>query len=69
VDSTWEGTADEEPPYDPEYDPAVPGFDPGDEPVDDAEGGTVVRESSEEQALRLLTEALGAERIGGTDQR
>jgi hypothetical protein len=61
--------AGEEPPYDPEYDPAVPGFDPGDEADDDADGGSVVRESSEEQALRLLAEQLGAERIGGTDQR
>lgn len=37
------------------------GFDPGDEPVD--EEGPVIRESSEEQALRLLREHLGAERI------
>ena len=37
------------------------GFDPGDEPVDDEQ--PAVRESSEEQALRLLKEHLGAERI------
>jgi DNA polymerase-3 subunit gamma/tau len=56
-----------EPPYDPDYDPPVrdpryPGFDPGDEPADPGDEGTV-RESSEDQALRLLSEALGAERI------
>jgi DNA polymerase III subunit gamma/tau len=41
--------------------PEEPGFDPGDEPLDDEEPG--VRESSEEQAIRLLREQLGAERI------
>jgi DNA polymerase-3 subunit gamma/tau len=47
----------EEPPvYESDY-----GFDPGDEPADEDE--PVVRESSEEQALRLLREHLGAERI------
>lgn len=57
----WEGT-DEEPPFDAEDDgPRYPGFDPGDEPLDDEPG--TPRESGEEQALRLLTEALGAERI------
>jgi DNA polymerase-3 subunit gamma/tau len=60
------GWGDEEPPYDPDYDkpvrdPQYPGFDPGDEPVEDE--GAAVRESSEEQALRLLAEALGAEKI------
>jgi DNA polymerase-3 subunit gamma/tau len=60
------GWGDEEPPYDPDYDkpvrdPQYPGFDPGDEPVED--DGAAVRESSEEQALRLLAEALGAEKI------
>jgi DNA polymerase-3 subunit gamma/tau len=62
--ATW---SDDEPPYDPEYDPPAsdsryPGFDPGDEPDDDGPARHV-RETSEEQALRLLTEALGAERI------
>jgi DNA polymerase III subunit gamma/tau len=47
---------DEPPVYESDY-----GFDPGDEPVE--EDGPVVRESSEEQALRLLREHLGAERI------
>jgi DNA polymerase-3 subunit gamma/tau len=60
--SAWDGPA-EEPPYDPEYDGAeYPGFDPGDEPLDDDEEAGP-RESSEEVAVRLLTEALGAERI------
>jgi DNA polymerase-3 subunit gamma/tau len=57
----------DEPPYDPDYDPPVrdpgyPGFDPGDEPGDEGDRHAV-RESSEEQALRLLAEALGAEKI------
>jgi DNA polymerase III subunit gamma/tau len=38
-----------------------PGFDPGDEPVDDEVSGT--RESSEEAAVRLLTDHFGAEII------
>jgi DNA polymerase-3 subunit gamma/tau len=58
----------DEPPYDPDYDPPVqdpqyPGFDPGDEPTDEVVDERVIRESSEEQALRLLAEALGAEKI------
>jgi DNA polymerase-3 subunit gamma/tau len=40
----------------------TPGFDPGDEPLDDDLPGN--RESSEEQAIRLLRELLGAEPIG-----
>ncbi len=55
----------EEPPFDPDYD--APGFDPGDEPADEpaeGAGAPAARESSEEQALRLLSEALGAEKIG-----
>jgi len=47
---------EEPPPYETEY-----GFDPGDEPIDDEP--PAARESSEEQALRLLREHLGAERI------
>jgi hypothetical protein len=56
----------EEPPFDPEYDsvapadPRFPGLDPGDELMDDA---SEVRETSEEAALRLLIETLGAEKI------
>ncbi|MET7419300.1 DNA polymerase III subunit gamma and tau [Dactylosporangium sp. NPDC005555] len=68
VESAWEGAGADEPPYDPEYDRPVadlrfPGLDPGDELLDDANS---VRESSEEAALRLLSEALGAEKIGET---
>jgi DNA polymerase-3 subunit gamma/tau len=63
-----DGASADEPPYDPDYDPPVhdpqyPGFDPGDEPTDDVIDDRVVRESTEEHALRLLSEALGAEKI------
>ncbi|HTJ32098.1 MAG TPA: DNA polymerase III subunit gamma and tau [Dactylosporangium sp.] len=68
ADSAWEGTGADEPPWDPDYDSPVtdtrfPGLDPGDELLDDA---TEVRETSEEAALRLLIETLGAEKIGET---
>ncbi len=68
AESVWEGSGAEEPPFDPDYDrpvadPRFPGLDPGDELLDDANS---VRESSEEAALRLLSEALGAEKIGET---
>jgi DNA polymerase-3 subunit gamma/tau len=54
----------DEPPFDPEYD----GFDPGDEPLDDSTPGA--RVSSEEQALRAVTEQFPAvERIGDTGPR
>jgi DNA polymerase-3 subunit gamma/tau len=43
---------------------ADPGFDPGDEPLDDGVDPATARQNSEEQAIRLLTEQLGAERIG-----
>jgi DNA polymerase III subunit gamma/tau len=67
-DTAWrEAPPADEPPFDPDYDRPVAdhydGFDPGDEPLDDEAGGLVTRESSEEQALRLLRETLGAERI------
>jgi DNA polymerase-3 subunit gamma/tau len=63
-----DGSPVDEPPYDPEYDapvqdPRYPGFDPGDEPTDEVLDERVVRESTEEQAIRVLAEALGAERI------
>jgi DNA polymerase-3 subunit gamma/tau len=55
----------DEPPFDPDYDRvptvAYEGFDPGDEPLDDA---STTRETSEEQAIRVLTETFGAEKIG-----
>ena len=58
----------DEPPFDPDYDrPPYDGFDPGDEPMDDAKPG--VRESSEEQALRAVTEHFSIERIGDTGPR
>jgi len=55
----------DEPPFDPDYDRG-PGFDPGDEPLDEA---PKARESSEEQALRAVTEHFAVERIGDTGPR
>jgi DNA polymerase-3 subunit gamma/tau len=71
-DDTWPDS-NEEPPYDPEFDGPVAsaahiGFDPGDEPDDDADSETV-RQTSEQQALDLLREALGAEKIAEIDNR
>jgi DNA polymerase-3 subunit gamma/tau len=43
------------------------GFDPGDEPLDDARPG--VRESSDEQAIRAVTEHFAVERIGENNPR
>ena len=40
------------------------GFDPGDEPTDEVIDATTARQTSEEQAIRLLQQAFGAERIG-----
>jgi DNA polymerase III subunit gamma/tau len=62
----------DEPPYDPDYDPPVrdprgyEGFDPGDEPLEDVDE-QATRQTSEQQALRLLQQALGAEKIGEVD--
>jgi len=74
--------ADEEPPYDPEFDgpvrPAAPGggqpaayegFDPGDEPLDGPLDERTVRQTSEEQAVHLLRQTLGAEKISEIDSR
>ncbi len=71
TDEAWSGN--EEPPYDPEFDGPIPsaghvGFDPGDEPDDDADAETV-RQTSEQQALDLLRDALGAEKIAEIDNR
>ncbi|HEX6970322.1 MAG TPA: DNA polymerase III subunit gamma and tau [Micromonosporaceae bacterium] len=68
VDPEWPG----EPPYDPDYDAPVPaagyeGFDPGDEPLDEAVPEPVARQTSEQQAVRLLQQKLGAEKIGEVD--
>jgi DNA polymerase-3 subunit gamma/tau len=60
----------DEPPYDPDYDPPARdplGFDPGDEPLDDVIDEKTARRSGEEQALRLLAEQLGAEKIGESE--
>lgn len=67
---TWsDGSPIEEAPYDPEYDgppsggAAFDGFDPGDEPLDEVIDEKTARASSEEQAMQLLREAFGAEKI------
>ena len=72
--SPWsDGSPTEEAPYDPEYDgparpdrkaPGYEGFDPGDEPLDDVIDEKTARQSSEQQAVQLLREAFGAEKIG-----
>ncbi|MGV9762838.1 DNA polymerase III subunit gamma and tau [Micromonospora tulbaghiae] len=78
ADAEWAG----EPPYDPDYDgpvrgggapaaaaPAYEGFDPGDEPLDDVIDERTARQSSEEQAVQLLRETFGAEKIDEVDAR
>ncbi|SCG51802.1 DNA polymerase III subunit gamma and tau [Micromonospora inositola] len=78
ADADWAG----EPPYDPDYDgpirgggrpaaaaPAYEGFDPGDEPLDEVIDERTARQSSEEQAVQLLREAFGAEKINEVDAR
>jgi DNA polymerase-3 subunit gamma/tau len=44
--------------------PRYEGFDPGDEPTDEVVDEKTVHQSSEQQALHLLQQHLGAERIG-----
>ncbi len=66
-DGWADGSGAEEPPYDPDYDgpaPGIEGFDPGDEPLDDVIDEKTARQSSEQQAMQLLKEAFGAEKIG-----
>ncbi|MBQ1065688.1 DNA polymerase III subunit gamma and tau, partial [Micromonospora sp. D75] len=77
ADAEWAG----EPPYDPDFDgpvrggrapaaaPAYEGFDPGDEPRDDVIDERTARQSSEEQAVQLLRETFGAEKIDEVDAR
>ncbi|MEU4713141.1 DNA polymerase III subunit gamma and tau [Micromonospora purpureochromogenes] len=79
ADADWAG----EPPYDPDFDgplrgggrpqpaatPAYEGFDPGDEPLDEVIDERTARQSSEEQAVQLLREAFGAEKIDEVDAR
>nr|WP_228533032.1 DNA polymerase III subunit gamma and tau [Micromonospora sp. ANENR4] len=48
---------------------AFEGFDPGDEPLDEVIDERTARESSEEQAVRLLRDAFGAEKIDELDAR
>jgi DNA polymerase-3 subunit gamma/tau len=60
----------DEPPFDPDYDrpprSMYDGFDPGDEPVDEA---PAARQTSEEQAMRAVTEHFVVERIGEVKPR
>jgi DNA polymerase-3 subunit gamma/tau len=71
ADAWSDGSAAVEPPYDPDYDgPVRPGaaanyegFDPGDEPLDDVIDEKTARQSSEQQAMQLLQDAFGAEKI------
>jgi DNA polymerase-3 subunit gamma/tau len=67
----WPGGAAGEPPYDPDYDGPVraapvayEGFDAGDEPLDAVLDENTARRSSEQQAMQLLQDAFGAEKIG-----
>ncbi|MEV8509317.1 DNA polymerase III subunit gamma and tau [Actinoplanes sp. NPDC051475] len=71
-EGAWsDGSPTEEAPYDPDYDGPIrgadgssfEGFDPGDEPLDDVIDEKTARQSSEQQAVRLLQEAFGAEKI------
>lgn len=71
-DGSWsDGSPTEEAPYDPDYDGPIrgadgssfEGFDPGDEPLDDVIDEKTARQSSEQQAVQLLQEAFGAEKI------
>ncbi|WP_434742036.1 DNA polymerase III subunit gamma and tau [Micromonospora sp. SH-82] len=48
---------------------AFEGFDPGDEPLDEVIDERAARQSSEEQAVQLLREAFGAEKIGEVEAR
>ncbi|SCL39769.1 DNA polymerase-3 subunit gamma/tau [Micromonospora pallida] len=49
--------------------PSYEGFDPGDEPLDDVIDERVARQSSEEQAVQLLREVFGAEKIAEVEAR
>ncbi|MER7272688.1 hypothetical protein ABT344_30905, partial [Micromonospora carbonacea] len=49
--------------------PTYEGFDPGDEPLDEVIDERTARQSSEEQAVQLLREAFGAEKIDEVDAR
>ncbi|MFI5932401.1 DNA polymerase III subunit gamma and tau [Actinoplanes sp. NPDC051494] len=66
-----DGSPTEEAPYDPEYDgppgavdaASLEGFDPGDEPSDEVIDEKTARQSSEQQAMQLLRDVFGAEKI------
>ncbi|MFG1605909.1 DNA polymerase III subunit gamma and tau [Actinoplanes sp. NPDC049265] len=68
--SAWpDGSPADEAPYDPEFDGpprSFDGFDPGDEPLDDVIDEKSARQNSEQQAMDLLRQAFGAEKIGET---
>ena len=49
--------------------PVAPGQHPGDEPLDEVIDERTARQSSEEQAVQLLREAFGAEKIDEVDAR
>jgi DNA polymerase III subunit gamma/tau len=70
ADRGWAG----EPPYEPEYDGPPPTaaheeFDPGEEPLDAVVDGQTARQTSEQQAVQLLQQKLGAQMIGEPDRR
>ena len=60
-DAAYEGVAYEGVAYE---GAAYEGFDPGDEPLDEVIDEQTARQTSEEQALHLLQQTLGAEKIG-----
>ncbi|MFI7578168.1 DNA polymerase III subunit gamma and tau [Micromonospora sp. NPDC049497] len=82
ADAEWAGEPPYDPDYDGPVrggggrpggaQPAAPvyeGFDPGDEPLDEVIDERTARQSSEEQAVQLLREAFGAEKINEVDAR
>ena len=77
ADAEWAGEPPFDPEYDSPAKPAGPpppevaaqsvpyeGFDPGDVPTDEVIDEKTARQTSEQQAVQLLQQALGAERIG-----
>ncbi|MFC5925231.1 DNA polymerase III subunit gamma and tau [Micromonospora vulcania] len=82
ADAEWAGEPPYDPDFDgplrggrpggavtPAATPTYEGFDPGDEPLDEVIDEKTARESSEEQAVRLLRETFGAEKIDEVDAR
>jgi DNA polymerase III subunit gamma/tau len=64
ADPSGRSTARTEPPPMPAM-----GFDDGDEPLDEGEEADAVRQTSQEQAIDLLRQTLGAEKIDDLDRR